>query len=76
MGDRLASDIYIVATSKNGRTEHWAARTPRDEAVTAVQQQLAPGSTATLTVMRMRTDEAERLKLPLNGVRQLTFTKP
>lgn len=76
MGDRLAADIYIVAASQNGVTKYWAARTRRDEAVAAVLQQLAPGWTATLTVMRITTEDAERLKLPSNGVRQLTFSKP
>jgi hypothetical protein len=36
MGNTLDGDVYIIAATKDGQTEYWAAATPRQDAVAAV----------------------------------------
>lgn len=71
MGNALAGGIYIIATTKHGKTEYWAAATVRGNAVNAVEQMLGPGWTATLTDRRLAPEKVRALKLLPNGVCQL-----
>jgi len=73
---KLAANVFIIAAAKDGQTEYWAAATPREDAVAAVQERLPPGWKATLTVRRLPIEEVEALKLHPNGVRQLKSTSP
>ena len=36
MGNTLIGGIYVVVATKDGKTEYWAAATPRDEAAATV----------------------------------------
>jgi hypothetical protein len=74
MGNTLDGNVFIVAATKDGQTEYWAAATRRQEAVAAVLERLPPGWKATLTVGRLTVEEVEALKLRSNGVRQLKST--
>ena len=49
MGNALAGGIYVVAATKDDKTEYWAAATIRAKAVDAVRQIIAPGWTLTLS---------------------------
>jgi hypothetical protein len=71
MGNTLAGGIQIVAAAKDGKTVFWAAAVPRDRAVEAVQEFLAPGWTATLTARHITPERVASLKLRPNGVREL-----
>ena len=71
MGNTLAGDVYVVAATKDGETEYWAAATPREEAIGAVRERLPPGWTAGLTVSCITVEHAATLNLRPNGVRLL-----
>jgi hypothetical protein len=71
MGITLAGGVQIVAASKDGKTVYWAAAVPRERAVEAVRQMLAPGWTATLTDHHITPASVATLKLLPNGVREL-----
>jgi hypothetical protein len=68
-----AQRIYVVAATKDNKTEFWAAATGRSAALATVQRLLAPGWTAT-TIMdwRLPSERVVALKLPANGVRKLS----
>jgi hypothetical protein len=67
----VAPDIYVVVAKKDNTIEYWAAATVREEAVAAVEKELPPGWTATLTRRRLTTHRATRLKMRPNSVRKL-----
>jgi hypothetical protein len=48
--------IYVVRAEKNGLLEHWAAATLEENAVAAVETELGPGWTVTLTEGRLTKD--------------------
>lgn len=73
MGNTLAGGIYIVAATKENQTDYWVAATRREEAVAAVQQELAPGWTVTLTERRISPEQVMVLKLHPGGVRKLRY---
>ncbi len=73
MGTTLAGGVYIVATTKGHQTEYWAAATPREEAVAAVQQLLTPGWTAALTERRITPKQVAVLHMRPNDVRKLKY---
>ena len=56
----IAPDIYVVVAKKDNTIEYWAAATVREEAVAAVEKELLPGWTATLT--RTASNNASRNK--------------
>jgi hypothetical protein len=68
----MIGGIHIVAASKDGKVEYWAAATSRENAAALVQKLVAPGWKAVLTdrritpeharPLRLRADEAEKLK--------------
>jgi hypothetical protein len=63
--------VYIVTATRNGRTEFWAAATPRHQAATAVQRVLPPGWRVMFLGWRLSPTRAAGLKMSLNGVRKL-----
>jgi len=71
MGNEYAGAVYVIAATKDGATEYWAAATPRDQAIKAVQEQLAPGWSASMTDRRLDTAQVAELEMRLNSVRKL-----
>jgi hypothetical protein len=71
MGNTLAGGVQIVAATKGDKTVYRAAAVPREGAVEAVRQMLAPGWTATLTGLHITPAQVAALKLRPNGVREL-----
>jgi len=71
MGNTLAGGVQIVAATKGGKTVYWAAAVPREKAVEAVREVLAPGWAATLTDLHITPVQVAALKLRPNGVREL-----
>ena len=69
MGNEHASGIYVVAATKDGQTELWAAATPRDEALKEVQQLLGPEWAVALTDQRVSPEQVTALALHPGGVR-------
>jgi hypothetical protein len=67
----VAPNIHVVIAKKDNAIEYWAATTVRDKAVAAVEKQLLPGWTATLTRRHLTAQRATRLKMGPNGVRKL-----
>jgi hypothetical protein len=61
----------IVTATKDGKTEYWAVTYIREDAVDAVQQQLAPGWKAAITQRRLPIDFALSLKMGRRSVRKL-----
>ena len=75
MSNALGGGIYVVAATKDGKTEYWAAATVRAEAVAAVQGQLTGEWTVTLTDRRLTSQKIRALKLRPNAVCPLTDGK-
>lgn len=73
MGNAYAASVSVVAATKGGRTEFWAAATSRDAAVAAVQEQLPPGWIPSLTNRYLTPDQVAELNLRPNGVRKLNY---
>jgi hypothetical protein len=71
MGSRSDAGIYVVAATKDGKTEFWAAATRRERAAAAVQQLLPAGWTAILLGWRLTPEKVAELKLRSNSVRKL-----
>jgi len=65
------SDICVVMVKKENAIEYWAAATVSEKAVAAVEKELLPGWTATLTRRRLTSHRATRLKMRPNSVRKL-----
>lgn len=70
MGNALAGGIYVIAVTKGGKREYWAAATIREEAVAAVQRELPPGWIATITDQRITSQTIKNLKMRPNSVRK------
>jgi hypothetical protein len=75
MSNALGGGIYVVAATKDGKTEYWAAATVRAEAVAAVERQLTSEWTVTLTDRRLTSQKIKALKLRPNAVCQLSEAK-
>jgi hypothetical protein len=71
MSNTYAGGVYIVATTNGREKADWAAAVPREQAVAAVESQLAPGWTAMLTERRLTPGQVEALKMRVNSVRKL-----
>jgi hypothetical protein len=71
MGDEYAGDIYVVAVSKGGLTEYWAAAVPREKAVEAVRLQVPPDRLLFLTERRLTLRQVIELKMRPGSVRKL-----
>jgi hypothetical protein len=72
MNTIFADVVYVVSATKNGRSEFWAAATPRQVAAAQVQRSLPPGWKATLTSWRLSRGRAAELEMRPNTVRKLT----
>jgi hypothetical protein len=62
---------YVVAATKDGNTEYWAAATLREDAADTVGSQLGPGWTLTLTDKRLTPEAIAELKMRANCIRKL-----
>lgn len=71
MGNAFASRVYVVAATKDGQTEFWAAATPRARAAAAVQRLLPLGWTAFITGWRLTPRKVAELSMRTNSVRKL-----
>jgi len=71
MRNGFARAVYIVTATKNGRTEFWAAATPRHHAAAAVQRVLQPGWRIMFLGWRLSPTVAAALKMSSNSVRKL-----
>jgi hypothetical protein len=71
MGKLYAGGIYVVAASKDGKTEHWAAATSPKQATAAVQ--LVLGATWKIKLINRRLTPAQVAELSLqpDDVRRL-----
>ena len=74
MGKAFAGRIYVVAATKNGQTEFWAAATPRKIAAAEVQQLLPTGWMAVPTGWRLNPEKVAALNMRANSVRKLKQT--
>jgi hypothetical protein len=71
MGKEYLGAVYVVAASKEGKTEYWVAATPLKEAVVAVQLVLGPTWKVALTDRRLTLSQRAELNLRLDDVRRL-----
>lgn len=71
MQNGFARVIYVVAATKNGRTEFWAAATVRYLAASAVQRALPPGWRILFLGWRLSPAKAAALKMSSDSVRKL-----
>ena len=71
MRRRLVGGIYVVEAAKDGVTEYWAAAILQENAVAAVEKELGPGRTVTLTDRRLTNQRLSILKMLPNTVRKL-----
>jgi hypothetical protein len=73
MGNEYAGGIYVIQATKDGRIEYWAAAVPRDKAIEAVSEQMAPGWKLVLTERRLTPGKIAALRMRANSVRLLKF---
>jgi hypothetical protein len=71
MGNAFAGRIYVVAATKDGQTEFWAAATPRKTAAAEVQQLLPTGWTAVPTGWRLTPEKVAELNMRVHSVRKI-----
>jgi hypothetical protein len=71
MSKAFAGRIYVVAATKDGQTEFWAAATPRKTAAAEVQQLLPTGWMAVPTGWRLTPEKVAKLNMRANSVRKL-----
>ncbi len=71
MGDEYVGDIYVVAVSKGGLTEYWAAALPREKAVEAVRLQAPPDRLLFPTERRLTLRQVIELEMRPGSVRKL-----
>jgi hypothetical protein len=71
MGNEYAGGVHVVAATKDGKTEYWAATTLRVDAIVAVRHVIGPGWTLALTERRLTPEQIAALKMHPNSVCQL-----
>jgi hypothetical protein len=71
MALEYAGGIYVVAATKDGKTEYWAAATPREHAVDEVRKALDPGWNASFTERRIAKETMRDLNMQRLSVRKL-----
>jgi len=71
MGKEYLGAVYVVAASKEAKTEYWVAATPPKEAALAVQLVLGPTWKVALTNRRLTPSQRAELNLRLDDVRRL-----
>jgi hypothetical protein len=69
MRAEYAGNLYVVAATKDGKTDYWVASSSREEAVATVQRIVEPGWRVSLTERRISPKQATALKLHVEGVR-------
>jgi hypothetical protein len=67
----LVGGIYVVQAKKDDETEYWAAATIKEKAIAAVEQELGPGWTVTLTERRLTGQRLSKLRMRPNSVQRL-----
>jgi hypothetical protein len=72
MGKASVGAVYVVAASKDGKTEYWAAATSAKDATTAVQLAVGPAWEVRLTNRRLMPNQLAELNLRPDDVRRLT----
>ncbi len=71
MRRHLAGGVYVVEAKKEAVIEFWAAATLQENAVAAVEKELGPGWSLTLTDRRLAVHRLSLLKIRANTVRKL-----
>jgi hypothetical protein len=71
MQQTLPKIVHVVAATKDGETQFWAAATSRNEAVARVLQRLPRGWTATLMRWQLTAKKIAQLNLEPNAVEKL-----
>ncbi len=72
MGKFYAGAIYMIAASKDGKTEYWAAATSPKEATAAVQLAVGPAWKIKLINRRLTPAQVAELSLQPDDVRRLS----
>jgi hypothetical protein len=68
----LVGGIYVV--KKDDETEYWAAATIKERAIAAVEQELGPGWTVTLTDRRLTGQRLSKLRMPPTACKSCSGT--
>src|ERR1700722_1729365 len=81
MRKHLIGSIYIVRAERHGLAAHWAAATLQENAIAAVERELGPEWTVSLTPRRLPSHQLSALKMRPNTVRKtvksrLSFSLP
>ena len=71
MGNVLVGGIYVVQAKRDDQIEYWAAATIKEKAVAAVEKELGPGWTVTLTDRRLTGQRLSKLRMRPNSVQKL-----
>jgi hypothetical protein len=71
MSNTHAGVVYIVTAMKGGEAEYRVAANPRDQALAAVREHLAPGWTSSPTDQRLPPQMVAQLEMRANSVRKL-----
>ena len=71
MGNVLVGGIYVVHAKKDDETEYWAVATIKEKAIAAVEKELGPGWTVTLTERRLTGQRLSKLRMRPNSVQRL-----
>ena len=71
MGNALAGGIYVLRARKDDKIEYWAAATIQEKAVAAVEKELGPGWTVTLTDRRLTGQRLSKLRMQPNTAQKL-----
>ena len=71
MGNVLVGGIYVVQAKKDDKIEYWAAATIQEKAAAAVEKELGPGWTVTLTDRRLTGQRLSKLRMRPNSVQKL-----
>ena len=70
MDNEYVGDVYVVAATKDGATEYWAAAVPQANALAEVGKS-APGWQLTLTNRRLSPDQIAELEMQPDRVQKL-----
>ena len=71
MGNALAGGIYVLRARKDDKIEYWAAATIQEKAAAAVEKELGPGWTVTLTDRRLTGQRLSKLRMRPNTAQKL-----
>jgi hypothetical protein len=71
MGDTYASDIHVVAATKDGQTQFWAAALPLHEVLAQVALEVGDGWALTVTTKRLTVQKAAALNMRSNSIRRI-----